>query len=41
MTDDPFEDLPFDGILGLGFLDLSLNTQFNFLKQLIYQTKLH
>ena len=36
MTSDPFEDLPFDGILGLGFLELSLNAQFNFLKQLTY-----
>lgn len=34
MTDNPFEDLPFDGILGLGLLDLSVTDQFNLLFQL-------
>lgn len=33
MTEVPFEDLPFDGILGLGKLQLSLNQEFNLLTQ--------
>lgn len=32
MSNDPFEDLPFDGILGLGLLELSINDNFNFLE---------
>jgi hypothetical protein len=31
MSNDPFDSMPFDGILGLGFLALSINKDFNFL----------
>ena len=31
MTNDPFDSMPFDGILGLGFIGLSITKDFNFL----------
>lgn len=40
LSEEPFKDVDFDGIIGLGFSDLSVSPQSNFLENLINSNKI-
>lgn len=40
LSEDPFKDVDFDGIIGLGFSELSMSPESNFLENLLYKKKI-
>merc|ERR1740138_894299 len=40
MSDDPFSQLPFDGLVGLGMKGISISSQFNFMERFSAETGL-